>query len=215
LPDACVVALVRDPRGALASRKHRRTDEWLDAKEASEGAETDRTTNFDPLLDSMMWKEAVEAGDEARRLYPDRVLVARYEDLVSRPAETVEQICAFTGLAFSDSLLQVGWVNSTSKAGSGTDGISTAAIEKWRKSLTPEEIHVCQLVLRQDMARYQYAPEPVSAAVRAKTPALLAQSAGRLWTRLGGRQSSGVEQRRSDTTRRMYRRVVKNLGLQK
>jgi hypothetical protein len=214
-PDARVVELVRDPRGALASRKHRRTEEWLDAKEEAEGAETDRTTNFDPLLDSMMWKEAVRAGDEAKLAHPGRVLTVRYEDMVSRPAEVIPQICDFVGLAYTDRLLEVGWVNSTSKSGSGSEGISTAAIEKWRKSLTPEEIHVCQVVLRQDMARYQYEPVPVSAAVRAKTPVLLAQSAGRLASRLGSRQTTGVEQRRSDTTRRMYRRVVRNLGLQK
>jgi hypothetical protein len=117
-------------------------------------------------------------------------------------------------MTYTDRLLEVGWVNSTSQNGEG-GGISTAAIEKWRKTLTPEELHVCQLVLRQDMARYRYEPAAVSAAVRAKTPVLLAQSAGRLAARMGDRQTTGVEQRRSDTTRRMYRRVARNLGLQK
>ena len=55
-PDARVIELVRDPRAALASRKHRRTDEWLDAKEAHEQVSPDRSTNFDPLIDSYMWK---------------------------------------------------------------------------------------------------------------------------------------------------------------
>ena len=55
-PDARVVELVRDPRAALASRKHRRTDEWLDAKEVQEQLAPDRTTNYDTLIDSYMWK---------------------------------------------------------------------------------------------------------------------------------------------------------------
>jgi hypothetical protein len=85
-----VIELVRDPRAALASRKHRRTDEWLDTKEAQEQLATaDRTTNYDTLIDSYMWKESIDSARDARRDFPGRVLSVRYEDMVSDPETTI------------------------------------------------------------------------------------------------------------------------------
>ena len=215
-PDARVVELVRDPRAALSSRKHRRTDEWLDAKEAQENVAPDRTTNYDTLIDSYMWKESIDSARDARRNFPGRVLSVRYEDMVGDPEATIRHICRFLDLPFRPDFLEVGWVNATSKtAGNAGDGISKAAVDRWKKSLTPEEIFVCQTALRSELREFGYAAEPTGLSGVVKAPVVLGRSAVHLAARLGKRRPSGIDQRRSDTVGRVYRRVARTLGVQK
>lgn len=216
VPDARVIELVRDPRAALSSRKHRRSDEWLDAKETQEQVSTDRSTNYDTLLDSYMWKESVQSGRDARQRFPGRVLTVRYEDMVGDSEATIRHICRFLDVPFQPAFLEVGWVNATSKtAANAGDGISRAAVDRWKQSLTPEEIYVCQVALRRELKEFGYALEPVGLGGRVKAPVVLGRSAAHLAGRLGQRRSSGLEQRRDDTVQRVYRRVARTLGVQK
>ena len=215
-PDARVVELVRDPRAALSSRKHRRTDEWLDAKEVQEQLTPDRSTNYDTIIDSYMWKESIDSARDARQKFPGRVLTVRYEDMVGGPEATIQQICRFLDVPFRPEFLQVGWVNATSKTTHNAgDGISRAAVDRWKQSLTPEEIFVCQTVLRHELREFGYAFEPTSLAAKAKSPVILGRSAAHLLARLGKRRPAGIDQRRSDTVQRVYRRVARTLGVQK
>lgn len=220
LPDARVVELVRDPRATLASRKLRRTgDEWLDAKEEKEALEVDRLTNYDPLLDAMMWKEAINAARDMRRNRPQNILTVRYEDLAGNPVETLQQICRFTGLTYSDEMLEVGWVNSATQmkeqgaAKPQKAGVSTAAIEKWRKSLDADEIFLSQSLLKAEMRELGYQPAETSLGARVKAPFLLGGTAVNLARRMGkGRRSP---ERARDAFNRVQRRLLKNLGIQR
>ncbi len=220
LPDARVIELVRDPRATLASRKLRQTgDEWLDAKEEKESLAVDRQTNYDPLLDSMMWKEAVNAAREARRNRPQNIFTVRYEDLAGNPAETVERICRFAGLTYSDEMLEVGWVNSATQLKEQGEmarpkaGVSTAAVEKWRKSLDADEIFLSQSVLKAEMRELGYAPAATSLGARMKAPLLFGGTAVNLARRMGrGRRSP---ERARDAFNRVQRRLFKYLGIQR
>jgi hypothetical protein len=227
-PDARVIELVRDPRATLASRKIRRgDDDWLDDKETREGASADHSTNYDPLLDTLLWKEAINAAADARREFPANILTVRYEDLAADPEATLRHICRFAGLPFRPDMLTVGWVNSATQSQEGkaasqslkgttsASGISTAAIEKWRKSLSPEEIYLCQWLGRKEMEQLEYLPAAVSLAARVKAPALLGHSALHLYSRARGRRPAQFALRARDTSQRMVQRTLKNLGLQK
>lgn len=221
-PDARVVELVRDPRATLASRKIRRgDDEWLEEKESREGVAADHSTNYDPLLDTMLWKEAINAAADARRAYPENILTVRYEDLAADPEGTIRHICRFVGLSFRPDMLAVGWVNSATQAQEGKPasqpgkGVSKAAVEKWRKSLSPEEIYLCQRLGRKEMEQLGYLPAAVPSSARLKVPALLGRSAVHLYSRVSGRGSTQIALRARDTSQRVVRRTLKNLGLQK
>ena len=220
VPEARVIELVRDPRATLASRKLRQTgDEWLDAKEAKESLEVDRQTNYDPLLDALMWKEAVSAARDARRARPQNIITVRYEDLVGQPAETLRRICAFAGLTYSDDMLEVGWVNSATQLKDGAAptqpraGVSTAAVEKWRKSLNGDEIYMSQMALRAEMRELGYEPIATGLGAKAKAPLLLGGTAVHLAKRLGGDRRS--PERARDAFGRVQRRLLKNLGIQR
>lgn len=218
LPDAKVVELVRDPRATLASRKVRQSnDEWLDTKERKEGVEVDRSTNYDPLLDSMMWKEAINAAQEARQSRPGNILTMKYEDMVGDPVRSMQKICQFTGITYSDELLEVGWVNAASVTKEGGSpahdrkaGVSTAAVEKWRKILNEDEIFLCQSLLKKEMRALGYEPVDVAISARMKSPLLFGGTAIHLAQRLGRRRRSNT--RAKDAFTRVQRRLFKNLG---
>lgn len=218
-PDIKVVELVRDPRAALSSRKIRQTeDEWFEQKEERENLATDRATNYDTFLDAYMWKEAIHAADDAKRSHPGSVLPVRYEDLVTEPEATIRRICDFANLDFHDEMLNVGWINSATQyrdAETNGGGISAKAVDEWKQRLTPEEVAACQMVLHAEMDRYAYALAPVSARARLKTPLLAGRTAAHLLNRLVADRPPGLERRSREMSGRLYRRLMRNLGLQK
>jgi hypothetical protein len=185
LPDAQVIEVVRDPRAVLASRKLRMRKEWQSTREKG-GALVDRKLNFDPILDSLRWRQMVRAGARAREQYPGRIMRLRYEDLVERPEELVPKTTGFLGLNYSPDLLGVKVVNSTSWSSANKEaGIVKVAVDKWRETLTQEELYLIQNLLRPEMARLGYQPAAVSPSMGtyARLPIMLGEST----IRLGGR----------------------------
>lgn len=221
LPDAKIVELVRDPRASLASRKIRRTgNEWLDSKEEKENLEVDRLTNFDPIIDSMMWKEAINTARDIRRTRPENIITVRYEDLVVNTVEVLHRICQFTGISFSDDMLEVGWVNAATQmkeADSATQskkaGVSAAAVNKWRNLLDGDEIFMAQSLLKAEMREMGYQPIDTNMGDKLKSPVLLGRAVLNLTRRMGKDRRS--PERARDAFGRVQRRLLKNLGLQR
>jgi hypothetical protein len=218
-PTAPIIELVRDPRATLASRKIRREDDlWLHEKEWREGVAADHSTNYDPLLDTLMWREAIHAAAGARRIYPQHILTLRYEDLAADPEATIRRTCAFTGLSFRPEMLAVSWVNSTTQRNENspvTGGVSTAAVERWRSVLLPEEIYLCQRLAHKEMEQLGYSLTTLPLAVRLKAPAMLGRSALHFYSRARGRRTAQLALRARETSDRMLRNALKQLGLQK
>lgn len=52
------------------------------------------------------WSEAIETIYTIKKMYPDRILVVTFEDLVLAPGVTMLRICDFLGLAFEDRMLE-------------------------------------------------------------------------------------------------------------
>lgn len=186
IPDVKVIEMVRDPRATLASKKARTTSEWQDSREAK-GAIVNRELLFDPIIDSYRWRQHVKAGENAGKQYPDQLMRIRYEDLVRSPEANVKRITNFLGIEYRPELMDVNVVNATAiSPDDNQKGIRTVAVDKWRKSLSPEELHFIQLILRRDMAELQYDRVPSDAGVItwAKTPFIFAQSAAQLGNRV-------------------------------
>jgi omega-hydroxy-beta-dihydromenaquinone-9 sulfotransferase len=190
-PDAQVIEMVRDPRATIASRKLRVTDEWREAKEEAGGI-IDRNLNFDPVLDSYRWREAIEAGNKAAQKWPGRLIRVRYEDLVGNPEATLIKVCDFLHLNYSPEMLDVGWVNAATRSKQDQDTkISSAVVDKWLTILTAEEIYLSQKILNQNMVQLDYNPVNVQMGVGGKLKSYLSlgQSAARAATRVANRFS--------------------------
>ena len=108
-------------------------------------------------------RRAIRQGHEAAARYPGRVLEVRYEDLVSKPAETVGAICDFVGLDYSDDMLAIEQTDRSKVVEDQSawftnvwSGITTAAVGKWRTELTPRQIEVFETVAGDELRALGY-----------------------------------------------------------
>jgi len=99
-PGLSAVLLVRDPRAVLASFRGASGEwneawdfaaEWREARSKNEGR-ADRWYGFE------RWKQAALMFLDLAARYPNRVMAARYEDLVGDPRAGAERLLGFAGL---------------------------------------------------------------------------------------------------------------------
>ncbi len=119
--------------------------------------------DFDTLLNAMTWVRAYEAGKKLALKYPDRVLTIRYEDFVSNQEAVLRKICAFLGIHFFPAMLDVSHSLEAQKIAVLSDLWETnnkapvpANIDKFKKTLTPEEIEIIETVTGEYMDYYGY-----------------------------------------------------------
>ena len=145
-PEARIVALVRDPRGFLASCKnyYRR------------GVPTYRE-RYNPLTNSMLWRSYMRALVDAEATpWGSLVLRVRYEDLVAEPEREVRRICDHVGIEYRTNMIDVERTNTSFVDGGGT-GIVSTSVDRWRGELSPTEIWIGQRVFGELMERFDYA----------------------------------------------------------
>ncbi|MGH3017415.1 MAG: sulfotransferase family protein [Gaiellaceae bacterium] len=129
------------------------------------------------------WARAMRQGHKAAERYPGRVLEVRYEDLVSKPAETVAALCDFLGLDYSDDMLAIEQTDRSKVVADQSawftnvwSGITTAAVGKWRTELTPRQIETFEAVAGDELRALGYETSD-GAAAPALVPAYAAHDA--------------------------------------
>lgn len=144
-PDMLFLNVVRDPRAQVASMNRAIIHD------------------FDSYLNAATWVEAHALGRELAARYPERVLTIRYEDFLSNQEAVLRRICTFFGIEFRDDMLDV----SRSDEAKRITGLSAlwesnlsaplkANADKFRKSLSMEEIEVIETVAGELMEYYGY-----------------------------------------------------------
>jgi hypothetical protein len=148
-PDARIVALVRDPRGFLASYKnyYRR------------GVPTYRE-RYDPLTNGMLWRSYMKALLDAREEpWGSAILSVRYEDLARDPDTQVRRICEHVGVDYLPGMAEVDRTNTSFvDAAPAEAGIVATSVDRWRNELTPTEIWIGERIFGAMMTRFEYAP---------------------------------------------------------
>lgn len=179
VPDVRFVEIVRDPRDVLASKKTRRLDVWKSEKYSANRLKKHWEKAFDPMWDSLSWKSAVHAGQQARDKYPNRTLLINYEDLAEKPEQKVREVCDFLNMKFEPEMLNI-TVRNSAEDNAGEEnqtGIVTTSIGRWRKTLSLAEVGVCQLQVGKDMKELGYLIAPIPLIHKLKMPFVLAASA--------------------------------------
>lgn len=177
MPDARIIELARDPRDVLASKKVRKQSDWSERYGDAVGARMQTSKGYDPLRDSLGWRAAVRAGNEAARRYPAALLRVRYEDLVSDPEAQARRLAGFLGLAYDPSMLAVGWSNTTVQSGAGpAAGIDRRAVGKWQGKLSPDVVSLCQMINGEEMEALGYTLHDAPLGSRAMAPFWVARS---------------------------------------
>jgi len=138
-PDARIVHLVRDPR-----------DCWA--------ALLDRSGTRRLALGRFVREWTTAASRSARNevRHPDSYLVVRYEDVVTRPAQTVREICEFVGEPFSEEMLELRASPRYARADAAAPAITAQYVGVHRSALgcrTRAHIHA---VAGTEMRRLRY-----------------------------------------------------------
>lgn len=150
-PEAHVVHLVRDPRGALASHLARWPGEGL----------------WGRLQD---WKAAVQAGHTWTTQHPEDALELRFEDLLRTPEASLKQLCTFLSIPYEPTLLDVElttmrWARDTpaNPAEVRYQGFETEKIDQWRTVLRPSEVHLIERTCQAEMDVWNYVKADIPA----------------------------------------------------
>ncbi len=131
--------------------------------------------DYDSLLNAMSWAKAHERSRALSEKHPDRVLTIRYEDFLNNQEVILRKICQFFGIEFLDSMLDI----SSSKEASNIAVLSAlwetncsapipAYIDKFKKSLSREEIEIIETITGDYMDYYNY-EKMTSASVKITT----------------------------------------------
>ncbi len=92
VPTARFVVAVREPTGFLLSYKHQ--------GDRMSGEDHDFFRRlYHPLVCAWQWRRSLAAAEDARRRFPERTLVVRFDQLTSAPEPTLATVQAFLGLA--------------------------------------------------------------------------------------------------------------------
>jgi hypothetical protein len=147
-PECRFILCVRDPRDFLLSYKLK----WR----ATADREVARIRAlYHPVITTMLWKaSARRIHDAFRRLPEDRVMLQKYEDLVSDPVGQVERLFAFIGEHNVPDTTNLEFSNSSH--GRPAFGIHTDSVGRGAQALDRSELWWIRRLLRDDLERFGY-----------------------------------------------------------
>ena len=162
-PTAKVICMVRDPRAVVASYRDWKNQGGLDTEgnqeflEAVKSEEQRAGASYNIVIATTLWKATVNAMQAAQRATgADRVVIQRYEDVVLDPESSIRELCGWIGIEYEPHMLSVPMQNSSISAFSEEAGISSAPLERWRKTLSEHEIGVVQKVSGESLNNVGY-----------------------------------------------------------
>lgn len=157
-PDSKVVAMVRDPRSVLLSQKKKWKRKFLGASQIPLLESVRSYFNYHPYTITQLWTASLSALELNKK--DSRVMVIKFEDIVTKPQETITSMCAFLGLPYTAVMLEVPYIGSSighdgrnASRGLSTDSIRTA----FDDVLTAGERYICEKIAMPYMRKYGYA----------------------------------------------------------
>jgi hypothetical protein len=156
-PDAREVVLVRDFRDMLCSILA------FNAKRGVQGFGRDRASTDADFVDQM--GKPADALAQSWRRRSGKAHLVRYEDLVSRPAETIETLLDYVGIDSGEQVVRA-LLNELAEAGDDavrhrtTSAGTSESVGRWRAELGPELLARCEQAFGPALEAFGY---PVAA----------------------------------------------------
>jgi hypothetical protein len=141
-PDAVVIHTFRDPRAIYASELRRRREGRWGPKKRLRWLPGVVVGAALPLMEAVrttvVWRRADRLDAEWRASLGERYALVRFEDLVTRPADALADICRRIGVEFDASLLDIDVVGSSFETDRhARAGFDPSAIDRWRTHVGP------------------------------------------------------------------------------
>jgi hypothetical protein len=119
--------------------------------------------DFDTLLNAMTWVKSYAVASKLAAQYPERVLTIRYEDFIANQEAVLRKICKFFGIEFTLEMLDVSESEEAQQIAtmsalweSNAHAPIPANVDKFKKSMTAEEIAVIETLAGDQMDYYGY-----------------------------------------------------------
>lgn len=147
-PNAQFVHIIRDGRDAVTSQKE---TQW--GKQRSYEKAT------------ALWTRYVDAGNIFANQNPSQCIEIKYERLVLHPELVLQQICEFTGITYTERMLEFYKRNQAenmvpieqqSYHSLTLEGVNSTRIERWRGTLEREDLEVIETIAGETLVRNGY-----------------------------------------------------------
>ena len=152
-PNGRVVHMIRDPRAVFVSdlrrrrTKPRRPMSWLD--------KVPGLLSLIVLLQvTLTWRDAARRHSAFQRRYPDRYMLVKFEDVVSRPDDVLPRLFLFLGVELPADPTNVDVYARGYNV--GQHGIDSGATDRWRTHIGRLPRVWLSVVLRSHMRRLGY-----------------------------------------------------------
>ena len=138
-PDAKFIHMIRDPCGVFASQRNKRAIvHRASALHKLFHLNTVTYEAYMALQVSLHWIRVMQLHRQYERLYPDRYIAIKFEDLLSEPEAELRKLCAFLYIDFSDKMLKRRVVNTSFKeSNQEVAGFDTSVATRWKDLIGP------------------------------------------------------------------------------
>ena len=155
-PSGRIVHMIRDPRGVFVSELRRRFEtpaavpyRWLVKVPSLFRA-------FVLVETAWAWAGAVRHHRELSRRHPEAYRLVRFEDLVRDPQATVDDLCAFLGIAPEPGMLEQEVTSRGTQL--GQTGFDAGAADRWQQSIGRGQAAWLRRLLGRRIAELGYDP---------------------------------------------------------
>ena len=147
-PKARIINMIRDPRDVLLSQKKKWKRRFLGGSDLPIKETFRDWVNYHPITISYIWRTAVTAAEQF--LQHQRVTSIYFEELLAHPKATVEHLCDFVGITYTDAMLQVPQVGSSVSEDQPEHlGINPHRAHSWNSNTTGGELSSAEIYLNQ------------------------------------------------------------------
>ncbi|NVK20922.1 MAG: sulfotransferase [Kangiellaceae bacterium] len=162
LPNAKIINMIRDPRAVMLSQKHKWKRRRLGAKTIPRLEAFRSWANYHPIFITKLWRANVLEAKKYEK-HP-RFFSIKFEDLVNSPEPAIKNICDFLGVIYSDDMLEIPKVGSSTKEdASNQKGIDSNIANSWKNGgLTHYELNLCHKVCNKEMRELGYESSAVA-----------------------------------------------------
>ena len=162
--NAKFISIIRDVRGAIASHV-----KLVDAIHTNPLYQYKKDVSMLALSMSFArcWRKHVAFSYhyQMSKLLKDRILIIKYEDLVSNPQIETRRMCDFLNIDYIDSMIDTNqfkspdggkWIPNSNQENVPQSGIFTSSIDKWKDTLSDDLLNLIELIVGPDLQMSGY-----------------------------------------------------------